>query len=417
MQNTNKKTSVFPHGHIDRSGWKNVKLGNICSIKARIGWQGLKKTEYLDYGDYCLVSGTDFKNGFVNWNSCSYVSEWRYKQDKNIQLKDGDVLITKDGTIGKVAYVQEMIMPTTLNSGVFVIRPKENSLMPEFLQLIFKSHFFNDFLDRITAGSTIVHLYQKDIIGFEFPIPQIEEQKHIAKSIRAIDEQIERYIRLINKYNDIKKTTVSLLMKPKEKWKSIRLEDFEAHHNNTCSRALMGDSNGRIRNIHYGDILVKYSELVSVKDNSIDFLSKEGEEHSPKDFLHDGDIVIADTAEDEMAGKVIEMENVEDRLVVAGLHTVFLRPPTHLFVPGWLGYWMNSVYYHNQLLPFMSGIKVLSLSKSNLTQTRVYYPSTEKQREIVKAIKALDMQIIDLRTQLKKANQLKHGMMFYFFED
>ncbi len=147
---------------IDRSGWKRVRLGDVCTIKARIGWQGLKKSEYLDSGNYCLVSGTDFRNGFVNWNTCSFVSKWRYNQDTNIQLKNGDVLITKDGTIGKVAYVHGMVCPTTLNSGIFVIRPTATKLHPAFLQLIFKSRFFTDFLDRITAGSTIVHLYQKD---------------------------------------------------------------------------------------------------------------------------------------------------------------------------------------------------------------------------------------------------------------
>lgn len=71
---------------IDRSGWKRVRLGDVCTIKARIGWQGLKKSEYLDSGNYCLVSGTDFRNGFVNWNTCSFVSKWRYNQDTNIQL-------------------------------------------------------------------------------------------------------------------------------------------------------------------------------------------------------------------------------------------------------------------------------------------------------------------------------------------
>ena len=105
--------------------WECVNISKTCTIKARIGWQGLKSTEYLNSGNYILVTGTDFKNGFIDWSTCSYVSEWRFKQDKNIQIKKGDVLVTKDGTIGKVAFLNEIPMEGTLNSGVFVVRSKD----------------------------------------------------------------------------------------------------------------------------------------------------------------------------------------------------------------------------------------------------------------------------------------------------
>ena len=66
-------------------------------IKARIGWQGLTTSEYLDDGYAYLVTGTDFSDGRINWEECHYVTKDRYDQDPNIQLKNGDVLITKDG--------------------------------------------------------------------------------------------------------------------------------------------------------------------------------------------------------------------------------------------------------------------------------------------------------------------------------
>ena len=152
------------------SDWENVNISKTCTIKARIGWQGLKSTEYLNSGDYILVTGTDFKNGFIDWSTCSYVSEWRFKQDKNIQIKKGDVLVTKDGTIGKVAFLNEIPMEGTLNSGVFVVRSKDlKKIDSVYLSLVFKSSWFDNFLDEITSGSTIVHLYQKDFVKFNFP--------------------------------------------------------------------------------------------------------------------------------------------------------------------------------------------------------------------------------------------------------
>lgn len=128
--------------------WEVKNINKECTIKARIGWQGLKSNEYLDFGDYVLITGTDFDNGFINWKSCNYVSEWRFKQDKNIQIKQGDVLITKDGTIGKVAFLDAIPMKGTLNSGVFVIRPKSyEKIDTVFLSLIFKSIWFDSFLE------------------------------------------------------------------------------------------------------------------------------------------------------------------------------------------------------------------------------------------------------------------------------
>ena len=193
----------------------------------------------------------------------------------------------------------------------------------------------------------------------------------------------------------------------RKSWKRVRLGDFEQHRNNTCPRSLTSVVGGKTHNIHYGDILVKFGEIVSLRQHQIDFLTEEGEAHSPKDYLQDGDIVIADTAEDETAGKVVEIQDVTDRKVVAGLHTIFLRPPTGLFVRGWLGYWMNSRAYHDQLLPYLTGIKVLSLSKSNLANTEVFYPSKDEQKRIVSALSSIDTHITSLRFLIAKYKSIK----------
>lgn len=85
--------------------WVSINMAKKSKLKARIGWQGLTTAEYLDSGYSYLVTGTDFEDGHINWDECHYVTADRYFQDPNIQLTNGDVLITKDGTIGKVALV------------------------------------------------------------------------------------------------------------------------------------------------------------------------------------------------------------------------------------------------------------------------------------------------------------------------
>ncbi|TRZ52723.1 restriction endonuclease subunit S [bacterium] len=172
-------------------GWVEKRLGNTAVLKARIGWQGLTTAEYLDSGDCLLVTGTDFKGGYIDWSNCHYVEESRYKQDKNIQLKEHDVLVTKDGTIGKVALVNHLDRPATLNSGVFVIRSIKDAFHPDFFYYLLCSNVFTEFLGQLCAGSTINHLYQKDFVNFIYKTPAtLPEQTAIAAILSDMDAEI-----------------------------------------------------------------------------------------------------------------------------------------------------------------------------------------------------------------------------------
>ena len=203
------------------SDWEFVNIQKKCTIKARIGWQGLKSDEYQDSGDYVLITGTNFSNGFIDWSTCSYVSEWRFKQDKNIQIRKGDVLVTKDGTIGKIAFLDEIPMNGTLNSGVFVVRPKESrEINSVYLSLVFKSIWFDSFLEEITSGSTIVHLYQKDFVKFDFPLPSYKEQTAIANVLSDMDSEIQTLETKLAKYRKLKTGMMQQLLTGK-----IRLID------------------------------------------------------------------------------------------------------------------------------------------------------------------------------------------------
>ena len=192
--------------------WTLVKMAEHFTLKARIGWQGLTTAEYLQTGNYYLVTGTDFHNGRVNWSTCHYVDAFRYDQDRNIQLKQGDVLLTKDGTIGKAGYVDALHGPATLNSGVFVIRPKSNIHHSLYLYYILISEIFDDFLNKLQAGSTISHLYQKDFVSFSFSAPQIEEQIAIAKVLSDMDAELAALEAKRDKTRDLKRGMMQELL-------------------------------------------------------------------------------------------------------------------------------------------------------------------------------------------------------------
>ena len=171
--------------------WEQRKLSEIATMHARIGWQNLRTSEFLDSGDYMLITGTDFIDGAVNFDTCHYVERERYEQDKHIQIRNGSILITKDGTLGKVAYIQGLTMPATLNAGVFNVEIKdENEVDNRYLFQYLKAPFLMNYVDKKATGGTIKHLNQNILIDFPVVLPHKAEQEKIGEYFLAIDHLI-----------------------------------------------------------------------------------------------------------------------------------------------------------------------------------------------------------------------------------
>ncbi|MDK8243464.1 restriction endonuclease subunit S [Corynebacterium sp. UMB10321] len=170
--------------------WTDISFENMVAPKARIGWQNLRTDEYLDSGYSYIIGGTNFSDGTVDLASCKFVSEERFRMDPAIQVNQGDVLVTKDGTIGKVAVVPRLEKPATLNSGVYVFRPVDG-VARRFLYWVLRSDIFDRFIADLSAGSTIKHLYQKDLGRFHFRAPKdVPEQEAIADVMSSFEEDL-----------------------------------------------------------------------------------------------------------------------------------------------------------------------------------------------------------------------------------
>lgn len=168
---------------------RNFVLEEIATIKARIGWQGLTKKEYLSKGYALLVTGIDFRNGLIDFNNCYYVTQERYEQDKNIQLKENDILVTKDGTLGKMAYIYNLPQEATLNSGIFVIRIKnKNDILPRYLYHYLNSGKLMSFAKSKLTGGTIKHLNQNVVVKTPITLPPLEEQHRIVDILDRFDK-------------------------------------------------------------------------------------------------------------------------------------------------------------------------------------------------------------------------------------
>ena len=194
--------------------WEQRKVGEKMYIKSRIGWQALTKQEYLDTGDYYLITGTDIDESShrIDLNRCYYVSKERYEMDNKIQVHEGDIIVTKDGTIGKVAMVTGLDKPATLNSHLFVLRDLSGTLDNHFLLHILNSPIFDRFVKSTKTGSTLTGLPQNTFVKFQFACPKIKEQKRIASYLDNLDNLITLHQRKIEKLKNIKKSCLEKML-------------------------------------------------------------------------------------------------------------------------------------------------------------------------------------------------------------
>jgi len=227
--------------------WEINKIKYLATLKGRIGWQGLTSEEYTDEGAY-LITGVDFENGGINWDSCVHVPMRRWEEARDIQIEDGDLLITKDGTIGKVAIVSGCTAPTSLNSGVLRISTTDG-YDRRFLYWVLQSDvFWTWFSDKNAGNSTIQHLYQGDFAEFKYAIPPIEEQQAIATfldtecaKIDSIIDDLEIQIEQLEKYKisivteavttgiggkEFKKSAIEWAHQIPKEWTTKRMQDI-----------------------------------------------------------------------------------------------------------------------------------------------------------------------------------------------
>ena len=394
--------------------WQEKKLSENFVVRM---CKRIYKEEATEFGEIPF-----YKIGTLGKKADSYISKQLYETyRKKYHFPDvEDTLISCSGTVGncviydgKPAYFQD-------SNIVWLESNTDTKFDKKFLYLYLSQLNWNEL-----SSTTIKRIYSDDLLQKILSYPCIEEQKKISDYLTHFDKALTAQEKKVTNWREVKKGMLQKIFSCEFRFKDdkgndypdwqekIFEEEFIFLTSNTLSRNDLNYCGGEIKNIHYGDILTKFNDVLDVSSKEIPFINFEVSLKN-KIYLQDGDVIFSDTAEDYTSGKVIEIQNVKNSLLVSGLHTISCRPNKQ-YSKGFLGYYLNSNHYRKQILPLISGIKVMSISKSNLQKTFLKIPCLEEQKKIADYFSHLDKIISAESKILESMREMKKGLLQKLF--
>ena len=326
-----------------------------------------------------------------------FITEEYANKLSGFKVEGGDIIVSCAGTIGETYEIPMDAEPGIINQALMKIKVKESIVNKKMFNILF-TNMIDDFTRVHSNGSAIKNIPPfSDLKPMEVFVPEMDEQNKISFYFSNLDHLITLHQRKCEQTKNLKKYMLQKMFPQNgAKVPEIRFDGFTydweqrklgeiliSLQNNTLSRADLSNKIGFAKNVHYGDVLIKFGEVLDVSREQLPMITDEKILDKYKaSFLQNGDVIIADTAEDTTVGKCSEIAGLSDEVVLSGLHTIPYRP-VEKFATGYLGYYLNSVAYHNQLIPLMQGIKVTSISKSAMQDTDIVYPKSKEEQAMI----------------------------------
>jgi len=399
--------------------WEIMPLAELCPPQGivRGPFGGTLKKEYFVDSGYLVY---EQRNAIYKTSAIGryYITHSKFNEMLRFRVSPKDFIISCSGTIGRIFQIPPDAPAGIINQALLKIRTDDDVISDRFFYLVFEWDSFQARIIDSTQGGAMQNLV--GMVEFKktpFIVPPIPEQRAIATALSDVDELIDALDKLIAKKRDIKQATMQQLLTGKtrlpgfsEEWEVKRLGDlitFIATANNP--RADLNDY-GDVEYIHYGDIHSHTLPVLDCRNSTLPRIDQKKARNIT--LLENGDLVIADASEDlEGVGKSIEVQGVDGRQVIAGLHTILCRGNPGQWAAGFKAYLQFIPAFKSALVRAATGISVYAVSKKQIADVELALPSVKEQQAIAAILSDMDTEIVALEQRLEKTRQIKQGMM------
>ena len=404
--------------------WKETLLNDVAEFRKG---KGISKSDIIEDGNLeCIRYGelyTTYNELIVNIISKT-----------NLPIKGLELSVFNDVIIPASGETQLDIATAScvLKSGVAL--SGDLNIIRSSLNGIFLSFYLNSKkkleIAKLAQGSSVVHLYSSQLKSLKLNIPTLQEQQKIASFLSAIDEKIQQLSRKKELLLQYKKGVTQQLFSGKLRFKDENGEDYadweektfgdiySFYTTNSLSREKLNYDSGAVKNIHYGDIHTKFKTLFDVNEEVVPFVNSDFDISKIKSecYCQEGDLVIADASEDYAdIGKSIEIINLQNEKIVAGLHTFLARPNKTKMYVGFSGYKVRSENFRKQIMLIAQGSKVLSISTGRLAMIKMKIPVIQEQQKIAAFLSSIYTKIESTSQQINQMQSFKKGLLQQLF--
>lgn len=404
--------------------WQSMTLN---SVSEQIG-DGLHSTPVYDPdGEFFFINGNNLVDGQIKITESTKRLNHIEIQKHKIRLSSNCILMSINGTIGNLAFYQNQKI--LLGKSACYIDLKEGISKQFIYQLLQSPSLKKSFTGELT-GSTIKNLSLGTIRDTIFFSPDKSEVTKIASFLSVVDEKIKQLTKSHELLTHYKQGVMRKIFNQELRFKANDGGDYsdwktECFGNiysfkttNSLSRECLNYEGGTIKNIHYGDIHTKYRSRFSIKNELVPFINSDVDLSKIRAdcYCEEGDLIIADASEDYAdIGKCIEIINLGEQKLLAGLHTFLAKPKKNSLGKGYMSYAMQSFKVRHQVKVIAQGTKVLSLSATRLSDVLIPIPDSEEQSKIANFLLAIDDKIHNAKSQLEATKQYKQGLLQQMF--
>ena len=390
---------------------------NEMSLKIKDGTHFSPKTSSI--GQFKYITSKNVKNGYLDFSNLEFVDEESHKSIyKSCDVKYGDILLTKDGTIGQCC-VNDLNEEFSLLSSVAFIRLKENYSNYFIYQLIVSSRGQRE-IEKVIAGQALKRITLTKIKAFNFNIPTLQEQTKIADFLGAVDKQLDILNQKKEKLNTYKKGVMQQLFAQQLRFKDDNGNNYPDWQEKTLGEignSFNGLTGKTAKDFGEGKKYIQYKQIFDkpyIDFNDCGFVNIIENEKQNECKIGDVFFTVSSETKEEIAMSSV-IESSVDFPVYLNSFCFGIRFKENVLIPKFSRFYFRNEIFRKSVIVLAQGSTRFNLSKVNFMKLAITIPSIEEQTKIANFLSAIDKQIEAVENQITKTETYKKGLLQQMF--